>query len=80
VMEVTLNDGSVQKADMPYAPGSYQNPATDQQVQTKFLDLAEEILGQAGARRAMDVILAIDTKRDLKELISSLTPASGRKA
>src|SRR5580698_2206916 len=40
-MEVTLNDGSMQKADMPYPPGSYQNPATDQQIQTKFFDLAE---------------------------------------
>lgn len=73
-MEVTLNNGSVQKADMPYAPGSYQNPATDQQVQHKFMDLAEGILGQAGARHAMDVILAIDSKANLKELIAALTP------
>ncbi len=74
-MEVTLNNGSVQKVEMPYAPGSYQNPATDQQVQHKFLNLTEEILGQAAARRAIDVILSIDTQRDMKELIAALTPA-----
>ena len=74
-LEVTLNDGSVQTAEMPYAPGSYQNPATDQQIEHKFIDLAEEALGQAGARRARDVILAIDSKRDLGELIAALSPA-----
>jgi len=73
-MEVLLDNGSVQKADMPYPPGSYQNPATDQQVQHKFVDLAEGVLGQAATRRAMDTILSIDAKRDLKELIAALTP------
>jgi 2-methylcitrate dehydratase len=79
-MEVTLNDGSVQTADMPYPPGSYQNPATDQQIQTKFLDLAEEVVGQSAARRATDVILSIETKRDLRELIAVLEPVRGGKA
>jgi 2-methylcitrate dehydratase len=74
-MEITLNNGSVQKADMPYPPGSYQNPATDQQVQRKFVDLAEGALGQPGAQRAMEVILSIETQRDLKQLVTVLTPA-----
>ncbi len=73
-MDVTLNNGSIQKADMPYPPGSYQNPATEQQIQTKFLDLSEEILGQTGAHRAMNAILTIEGKRDLKELLAALTP------
>jgi 2-methylcitrate dehydratase len=79
-MELTLSDGSVKTADMPYPPGSYQNPATDKQIETKFFDLAEEVVGQSGARRATDVILSIETKRDLKELIAVLTPARGGKA
>jgi 2-methylcitrate dehydratase len=73
-LEVTLNNGSLQKADVPYPPGSYQNPATDQQVEHKFMDLSEEILGQAGARRAMDVIMSIETRRDLTQLIAALAP------
>ena len=73
-MEVRLRDGSVQTADVPYPPGSYQNPATDDQVKHKFLSLAERLLGKAGAARAMEAILAVDTKNDLKDLIAALTP------
>ncbi|HKB09779.1 MAG TPA: MmgE/PrpD family protein [Vicinamibacterales bacterium] len=75
-MEVVLRDGSVQKADVPYPPGSYQNPATDAQIQHKFLTLAERTLGKAGGERAMQAILGIDTKKDLTELIAALTPAN----
>jgi 2-methylcitrate dehydratase len=74
-MDVTLRNGSVQKADIPYPPGSYQNPATDDQVKHKFLSLAERILGKPGAARAMEVVLAVDTKNDLTELIAAITPA-----
>jgi len=76
-MEVTVRDGSVQKADVPYPPGSYQNPATDVQVKDKFLSLAERILGKAGAARAMEAILTVDTKLNLTDLITALTPAKG---
>ena len=74
-LDVTLRDGSVQKADVPYPPGSYQNPASDDQVKHKFLSLAERILGTAGAARAMEAILAVDTKNDLKDLMAALTPS-----
>ncbi len=76
-MEVTLNDGSVRKADVPYPPGSYQNPATDEQIQHKFLALSERILGQTGARRAMEAILTVDTKAHLTDLINAVAPAKG---
>jgi 2-methylcitrate dehydratase len=76
-LDVELNNGTKQVADMPYPPGSYQNPATDQQIEHKFANLAEGIVGKAGAKRATDVILAIDSKKDLKELIAALSPARG---
>jgi 2-methylcitrate dehydratase len=76
-LDVTLNDGSIRKADVPYPPGSYQNPATDQQLQHKFLGLAERILGHTGAQRAMEAILTVDTKAKLTDLIKALTPATG---
>jgi 2-methylcitrate dehydratase len=75
-MAVTLRDGSVQTADVPYPPGSYQNPATDGQIQDKFLSLAERVLGKAGAARAMKAVLAVDTKDDLTDLIAAFTPAT----
>ena len=74
-LEATLDDGSVRKADVPHAPGSYQNPATDQQIEHKFFDLAVGLLGKAGALKARDVILSVDSGRDLKPLIAALTPA-----
>jgi 2-methylcitrate dehydratase len=76
-MDVTLNDGATQKADVPYPPGSYQNPATDEQIQHKFLALAEPILGRTGGRRAMEAILTVDTKANLTDLVSALAPAKG---
>ena len=79
-LEITLNNGSSQKIDMLYAPGSVQNPATDQQVEHKFFDLAEGTLGKAGARRARDAILSLDRARDLKILIAALSPPKGGKA
>lgn len=77
-LEVTLKDGTVRKAAMPYAPGTYQNPASDAQIATKFLDLAEEVIGKSAAHRAHDIILAIDTQRDLHELSAILDPVKRR--
>jgi 2-methylcitrate dehydratase len=76
-MDVTLNNGAIQKADVPYAPGSYQNPATVEQIEHKYFDLAEEILGKSGAQRAQEIILTIETQGDLKQLIAALTPTTG---
>jgi 2-methylcitrate dehydratase len=76
-MQATLSDGSVRGSDMPYPPGSYQRPATDEQVRHKFLDLTAGVLGEAGARRAIEVILAVDGRRELRELIAALTPRKG---
>jgi 2-methylcitrate dehydratase len=75
-MEVRLSSGAVQKVDMPYAPGSYQTPPTDEQVQHKFLNLTEELLGQSAARRAIDVILSVDRLPDLQPLLAALAPAA----
>ncbi|MBC2665381.1 MmgE/PrpD family protein [Novosphingobium flavum] len=73
-MEVTLKDGSVRRAEMPFAPGSIQNPATDKEIETKFFDLAEGVIGKSGAERARDAILSIDSKPTLDGLLALLKP------
>jgi 2-methylcitrate dehydratase len=77
-LEVTLKDGSVRRVEMPFAPGSIQNPATEKEIDTKFFDLAEGVLGKAGAARARDAILSIDKQPDLSGLIALLRPIRRR--
>ena len=77
-MEVTLADGSTQRVEMPYPPGTIQNPATEQELDTKFHDLADPVIGKAQANRLRDLILAIDTAPDLGELIALLKPLKRR--
>ncbi len=59
-MTVTARDGSVQKADVLYGPGSVKNPATDAALEAKFLTNVEAMLGRDGAHRAAEVILSMD--------------------
>jgi len=44
---------------------------------TSFLALSERILGQTGARRAMEAILTVDTNAHLTDLINAVAPARG---
>jgi 2-methylcitrate dehydratase len=73
-MEVRLKDGSVRRVEMPFAPGSIQNPATDKEIDTKFFDLAEGVIGKSNAQRARDAILSIDSKPTLDGLIALFKP------
>lgn len=77
-MEVTLNDGSTRRVEMPYPPGTIQNPATEQELDAKFHDLADPVIGKANASRARDLILALDTAPKLDELVALLKPLKRR--
>ncbi|WP_375396641.1 MmgE/PrpD family protein [uncultured Sphingomonas sp.] len=77
-MEVTLADGSTQRVEMPYPPGTIQNPATERELDAKFHDLADAVIGKANASRARDLILAIDRAPDLGELVALLKPLTRR--
>lgn len=77
-MAIELTDGSKQKIEMPYPPGTIQNPATAKELDTKFFDLANPVIGEARARRARDLIMTIDTAPRLDELIALLNPLKRR--
>jgi 2-methylcitrate dehydratase len=72
-LEVALQSGTVLTASVPIPPGNMLNPAGDPELTRKFLTLAEEVLGKR-AQRAIDLILAVDTMTDLKDLMTALSP------
>jgi 2-methylcitrate dehydratase len=73
-MTVTLQNGEVRKADVPYGPGSVKNPATDAALEAKFLGNTEAVLGRDRAHRAVEVILAVDRHASLAELLAAVAP------
>jgi 2-methylcitrate dehydratase len=73
-MTAALADGSSRRVEMPYPPGTIQNPATEKELDIKFHDLADPVIGKARAQRLRDVILSIDTAPNLGELVALLNP------
>ena len=74
-LEVVSRDGSVLAANVPVPPGNMLNPPSDAELITKFLALAESVLGRERARKATDAILAVDTMTDLGNLLTALAPS-----
>lgn len=75
-VEVTLRNGTVLRAEVPYPPGSLQNPASDASLVQKFLSLSESALGRARAQQAAKVILAVDSLSNLGELLDAVSSAA----
>ena len=71
-IEVKLRNGKVHKAEVIDPPGSLENPPTDTMLVKKFMGMAEDHLGKAGAEKAVETILEVDQISDLGRLISVL--------
>jgi hypothetical protein len=50
------------------------NPANDAQLTRKFMALSEAVLGKERAQKAIEIMLAVDTLPDLRDLLSALSP------
>jgi 2-methylcitrate dehydratase len=74
-LEVTLQNQTVLKANVPIPPGNMLNPAGDAELTRKFLTLSEGVLGKARAQRAIEVILGLDTMPNLDGLMNALAPS-----
>jgi hypothetical protein len=70
-----LQNGTVLTARVPIPPGNMLNPAGDPDLTRKFLSLADGVLGQARAQKAIELILAVDTMPDLGNLLGALSPS-----
>jgi 2-methylcitrate dehydratase len=73
-LEVILLNGTVLKASVPIPPGSMLNPAGDAELTAKFIALSEGVLGGERTERAIEIILAVDTVSDLRDLVNALCP------
>jgi 2-methylcitrate dehydratase PrpD len=60
-MTIVLKDGRQLHRYIEHAIGSVEKPMTDQQLETKFTDLADGIISAAAIRRVMDACWTIET-------------------
>jgi 2-methylcitrate dehydratase PrpD len=67
-MTVVLKDGRQLHRYIEHAIGSVEKPMTDQQLETKFSDLAEGILPAATVRRVMDACWNVETLPSAAEI------------
>ncbi|MFT7459861.1 MAG: 2-methylcitrate dehydratase [Planctomycetota bacterium] len=72
-MEVKLRNGKVHKAEVINPPGTLENPPTETMLVKKFMGMAEEHLGKAGAEKAVETILDVDQITDVGRLMNVLT-------
>jgi 2-methylcitrate dehydratase PrpD len=70
-MAVTLNDGATLKADTPLALGNPDNPMSWNDIQRKFLGLAEPVIGQS-SRTTFDSLKRFTDTGDLDAAFATL--------
>jgi len=59
-IDVTTRSGQRYTERAEYPKGHARNPMTDADVETKFRDLAEDVLGQAQAAGALEALWRLD--------------------
>ncbi len=74
-MTITLKDGRKLHKFIEHAIGSIEVPMTDQQLETKFADLAEGILPAAQIRRLMDACWQIEKLPSADAIAKAAVPA-----
>ena len=70
-----MKDGSRKTVHVEHAIGSLQRPLTDAQLEAKFSDLADPVLGTAALRPLMDAAWAVSTAADVRQLVALAVPA-----
>lgn len=79
LIRVTLKNGAVleERGKLPYfGPDCWNNPAPPEAVREKFTVCAGKALGNAGARRALDLLSSLESHKTTHELMAALTPRS----
>jgi 2-methylcitrate dehydratase len=71
-VEVKLRGGGTRRAVIPYGPGHTQNPVGETGIAKKFHALADEVIGEAKARQAADMILHCEELTDVGALMETL--------
>src|SRR5207237_8530808 len=72
IVHVTLQDGRELTKRVDYPLGNGLNPVSDKQLEGKFNALVVPALGEARAKKIVDVAWKLDEARNVDELISAL--------
>ena len=75
VIRVALKSGRVLEHTTAVVRGDAANPPGEGVLEAKFRDLAEPVVGRAGAERIVRTIERLDTLADVRELTAAVTPA-----
>ncbi|MBI4277324.1 MAG: MmgE/PrpD family protein [Armatimonadetes bacterium] len=67
-VEVTLKDGTIRRGASTFRKGDKENPLTEDDLTAKFLDCAGLALGDAGARRLLEMIRGFERLPDVRRL------------
>ena len=59
-IEVTFKDGSTYKKHVERAIGSRERPLTNEQLETKFMNQAKLVIGEAQSRALLDLSWTIE--------------------
>jgi 2-methylcitrate dehydratase PrpD len=68
IVEITLNDGTRLSDRVEAVRGTVRNPMTRAEVVDKSRDLIAPVLGMSTAQKLIDVVLAIETLKDVRTL------------
>ncbi len=72
IIEVELADGTRHRAEIDVPLGDAARPFDEKTVTAKFRELAEPVIGAAGARRVVELVENLDTLTSLEPLMSAL--------
>jgi 2-methylcitrate dehydratase PrpD len=68
VVEITLNDGTRLSDRVEAVRGTVRNPMTRAEVVDKSRDLIAPVLGMSTAQKLIDVVLALESLKDIRTL------------
>jgi 2-methylcitrate dehydratase PrpD len=67
-----LKNGSRFEVHVPHAGGTERNPMADEQIESKFLKNAADVIGEAKSAELVRRIWEIDTCNDIAEIVGLL--------
>jgi 2-methylcitrate dehydratase PrpD len=69
-----LKDGTRKHVFVEHAIGSLQRPMSDRDLEGKFHSLADPVIGEARAKRAIDACWALGKARDVQSMVDAARP------
>jgi 2-methylcitrate dehydratase PrpD len=73
-VRVAFRDGRVLEGSATIPPGDAANPVPRSDVVSKFVALAEPVVGGPRVRRLLEVVEELEAVKDIRDLTALLTP------